>query len=376
MSAYPSTLQNKARKATRAKEGGKASFSIPFLNKIAQKKVIDFTRGLAVMIKARIGLVDALDTAIKQQSDESLTHVLKAIRKDIKRGKSLATSMSKHPACFDELYTHLVEVGEMAGVLDDILLRLADYKEKSHRLKLKIRTAMVYPAIILSVAAAAVTFLLTVVVPTFVDMYQDFDAELPGPTKVILAISEFLSGNILWILIGLIGLGILLRWLFTKDATRTNLEKLLLKVPYIGELFQKTLIARFTKTLATLLQSGITLTDSLSILKKSSGSKLLNTEITQLLSSVKKGGSLTKTMSKSVIFPEMVGQMITVGEETANLDDMLHQVADHYEGEVDIMVEGLTSIIEPVLIVVIGLLLGGIIVALYLPIFELVNVVG
>lgn len=349
---------------------------LPFLKEVPDKEVIEFTRNLAVMLKAKLPLVKALDTTIKQISHSKFKTIVEDVRKHVKKGQSLSKAFAKHPAIFDTVYIQLAEVGEVSGVLDDILLRLSAYQEKAHKLKQRVRMALVYPSIIVGVAVSAVTFLLVFVVPTFVDMYQDFNAELPGPTKIILSISEFLTGNILLISGALVLLMFGFSY-FSKTPRGSNLiDRAKLGIPYFGELYKKSLVGQFTKTLATLLQSGVTLSESMRVLKNSSTNSILTSEVQLMSKAITKGKSLNKSLENSVIFPIIVTQMISVGEETASLDEMLNQVADLFEEEVDIMVEGLTSVIEPVLIVFIGLILGAIIVALYLPIFELVNVVG
>ena len=349
---------------------------IPFFPEVPEKQVIEFTRNLAVMLKAKLPLVKALDTSIDQTSHKRLKEIVTQIRSEVRKGKSLSKALSYFPEIFDSIYIQLTEVGEVSGVLDEVLLRLSMYKEKAYKLKQKVKMALVYPSIIITVAIAAVSFLLIFVVPTFVDMYQDFEADLPGPTLIILGVSEFLTSNILLILGSLLLVTFGVRYFVRTQKGREFVDGLKLKIPYFGEMYSKGLVSQFTSTLSTLLNSGVILSESLSVLKKSSSNLILEQEVSLMLSSIKKGKSLNRSLSSSKIFPVMVIQMISVGEETASLDDMLNQVATLYEEEVDLMVEGLTSIIEPILIVFIGLILGVIIVALYLPIFEMVNVVG
>lgn len=374
MAKLPPSLQKASKKNKKSRLT--TEFSLPFVKEVPDKEVIEFTRNLAVMLKAKLPLIKALDTTIKQISHSKFKTIVEDVRKQVKKGQSLSKAFAKHPTIFDAIYIQLAEVGEVSGVLDDILLRLSAYQEKAQKLKQRVRMALVYPSIIIGVAVSAVTFLLVFVVPTFVDMYQDFNAELPGPTKIILTISEFLTGNILMISGGLLLLMFGFSY-FSKTPKGSNLiDKAKLGIPYFGELYKKSLVGQFTKTLATLLQSGVTLSESMKVLKNSSTNSILTSEVQLMSKAITKGKSLNKSLENSVIFPIIVTQMISVGEETASLDEMLNQVADLFEEEVDIMVEGLTSVIEPVLIVFIGLILGAIIVALYLPIFELVNVVG
>ena len=349
---------------------------IPFIKEVPEKQVIEFTRNLAVMLKAKLPLVKALDTSIEQISHKRLKEIVTDIRKEVRKGKSLSTALAKYAEIFDSIYIQLTEVGEVSGVLDEVLLRLSSYKEKAYKLKQKVKMALVYPSIIISVAVTAVSFLLIFVVPTFVDMYRDFNAELPGPTIVILTISTFMTSNIILILGVLIALIFGTRFIAQTEKGKETIDTFKLRIPYFGDMYSKGLVSQFTSTLSTLLNSGVTLSESLEVLKNSSSNTVLQNEVKLMISSIKKGKSLNKSLAKSKVFPIMVIQMISVGEETASLDEMLGQVAKLYEEEVDIMVEGLTSVIEPILIVFIGLILGVIIVALYLPIFEMANVVG
>lgn len=370
----PPTIQKLEKQ--KSKSANQRDFEIPFLPSIPEKLVIEFTRNLAVMLKARLTLLKCLDTSIQQTTHSKFLEILKDIRSNVKRGKSLSQAIAKHPKVFDTVFIQLTKVGELSGNLEDVLSRMSKYQEKAYKLKQSIRMALVYPAIIITVAVAAVSFLLVFVVPTFVDMYRDFEAELPSPTLLILSVSDFLTSYIVWILGGLIVLGFLSRNYSKTDKGKAFIDRAKLKIPYFGEMYRKGLISQFSDTLSTLLSSGVTLTESLKVLKDSSQNVVLQLEVSNLLTSIKKGRSINKSLSKSAIFPLMVTQMISVGEETASLDDMLKQVAILFEEELDMMVEGLTSVIEPVLIVFIGLIIGVIIVALYLPIFEMVNVIG
>lgn len=349
---------------------------LPFIKEVPEKEVIEFLRNLAVMLKAKLPLVKALETSVQQASHKRLKEIITDIKKQVSKGKSLSKALGGYSQVFDSISIQLTEVGEVSGVLDEVLLRLSAYKEKAYKLKQKVKMALVYPGIIVGVAITSVSFLLVFVVPTFVDMYRDFEADLPGPTMIILNISEFLTTNIVLILIVLIIAIFGLNYFLKSDRGRRMVDKLKLKIPYFGAMYSKGLVSQFTSTLSTLLHSGVTLSESLNVLKKSSNNLILEDEVQRMVSSIRKGKSLNKSLDKSLIFPVMVTQMISVGEETASLDEMLGQVATLYEEEVDIMVEGLTSVIEPVLIVFIGLIIGAIIIALYLPIFEMVNVVG
>jgi type IV pilus assembly protein PilC len=376
MGKYPASIEKQLSGNDTKESFLKKDIEIPFLSKVPEKEIIDFTRNVGVMLRARLPLMKALSTAEVQISHKKFKPIIAEIRKSVKTGNSLAKSMEKYPIVFDDIYRQLTKVGEVSGTLDEIMLRLSAYREKAYKLKQRIRMALAYPSMIIGVAIAAVSFLLIFVVPTFVDMYQDFQAELPTPTKMILAVSNFLTNYSLIIGLTIMIVIIGIKYSLKTSKGRTFVDRMLFRIPYFGQLYTKSLVSQFTKTLATLLHSGITLSDGLNILKESSNNLILQKEVSLMSSSIRKGKSFQQSLSGSVIFPEMVIQMINVGEETANLDEMLSQVADLYEEETDIMVEGLTSVIEPFLIVFIGLIIGVIIVALYLPIFELVNVIG
>jgi type IV pilus assembly protein PilC len=376
MAGLPSTIAKQ-----QAKSKGQAGLlskelKIPFVPEVPDKTVIEFTRNLSVMLKAKLTLLKAIETSVEQTDHARFKEILQGVRREVRKGKSFSQAVAKYPKIFDTIFIQLTRVGELSGNLEGVLSRLSGYKEKSYKLKQSIKMALVYPVIIISVAVIAVSFLLIFVVPTFVDMYHDFEAQLPGPTLIILTISEFLTQHILLFLLAMAGLFVGSHQFFKTTRGQMMRDRFKLSIPYFGSMYKKGLISQFTDTLSTLLSSGVTLSDSLNVLKESSTNVILQEEVSNMLRSIKKGKSLNKSLDKSSIFPLMVVQMISVGEETASLHDMLKQVADLYEEEVDMMVEGLTSVIEPVLIVFIGLIIGAIIVALYLPIFEMVNVIG
>ncbi len=328
------------------------------------------------MIQARLSLVQSLDTAAAQCKNAPLKQVIEAIRRDVQRGKSLAESLARHARIFNSLYVHLVHIGEVTGILDRVLLRLAVYLEKAATLKRKVQFALFYPGLILTVAVGVILFFLTTIVPTFAEMYADFDRELPGPTKLVLRLSEALTDYALVIVLGIgimiVGGAMLLR----SPGGRMTWDRLKLRLPVLGTLMRKSLTARFCRTLGTLLSSGVALVDALAILAKASGNQYVEHALTVVLRRVRRGSSLYQPLKQAGFFPDMVVQLIAVGELTAELDTMLLHAAEHYEQEVDAFLDGLTSIIEPILIVVIGLILGGILVSLYLPMFELINTVG
>ncbi|HKI44146.1 MAG TPA: type II secretion system F family protein [Balneolales bacterium] len=373
MSKYPPAISKQLK--TGKPKNSNSSGATSLFNRVSEKAIIDFTRSLAVMIRARVPLVQALDTNIELVDNQKLEGILRKVRKDVSGGTSLARSLATHGKVFDDFYIHLVRVGEAAGILDEVLLRLSSYKEKRYALKKKIQSALMYPALVVTVALCALVFLLLFVIPNFADMYSDFNAKLPAATQFVLNLSHGLSHYFFVIVAGVSLLVFGFRKYAQSPNGRRRIDALKIRLPYFGDLYLKTLIVRFCQTLGTLLKSGITLVESLEILKKSSGNVVIEKATDDMVSSVKKGKSIKDTFNQSRIFPPMVVQMVTVGEETAELDEMMLHIAKLYDEEVDVAIQSFTSVIEPALIVVLGILLGGIIVSMYLPIFQLMNVI-
>jgi type IV pilus assembly protein PilC len=342
---------------------------------VSRKALAEATRSLAVLVGARLPLLEALETVSRQASNGRLKAALESVRGDVRRGVSVSAGLSRHPDLFDPLFVQLVRVGEMTGQLGSMLGRLATYLEKSAALRRNIRLAMVYPGVVLGVAVAAVVFLLRVIVPTFAEMYADFGAELPGPTRALLAVSDVLGGRVWVSAIVLAGVIVAGRWALQMPAGRPWREAAVLHLPLIGPLLRKSLSARFSRTLGTLLQGGVHLVDALDILARTAGHSQVESAVRAMEAHVAEGGRLAGPLRGRTVFPEFVVQMIALGEETAHLDGMLLHAAGHFEAEVDAGVEALTSVIEPVLIVVLGIVLGGILVAMYLPLFELSTVI-
>lgn len=345
-------------------------------SRVPAKALVDFTRSFAVMLRARLPLVQSLETAARQCKNTALKHVLEVVRRDVERGASLSESLARHEHVFNRLYVHLARVGELAGILDEILLRLATHLEKTAALKRKVCFALFYPGLILTVAIGATLFFLTAIVPTFAEMYADFDQELPGPTQVVLRLSQALTDYFLVVILGTGGSAVGIVMLLRTPRGQLTWDRVKLRSPLLGSLMQRSLTARFCRTLGTLLMSGVALVDALSILAKASGNRCAEHALTEVLGRVSQGSNLYQPLKQAGLFPDMVVQLIAVGEQTAELDGMLLHAAEHYEEELDVFLDGLTSILEPVLIIMIGLMLGGILVALYLPMFELINTVG
>jgi type IV pilus assembly protein PilC len=293
----------------------------------------------------------------------------------VEEGATLAESLRKHPRTFDDLYTNMVEVGETGGILDVVLQRLAVYIEKAASLKRKIKSAMVYPASIIGVALLVIIFMLTFVIPTFAAMFKDLCADLPLPTRMVIGLSDFVRGY-LW-LIGLAAAGgvFALRSYYRTDNGRSTIDALLLKVPVFGVLIRKVAVARFTRTLGTLVQSGVPILEALRITATTAGNKVVERAVLQCRASVTEGKTVSEPLKISGVFPPMVTQMVSVGEQTGSLDAMLSKIADFYDDEVDTAVATLTSLLEPIMIVFLGVIIGGLVVAMYLPIFKLVTLI-
>ncbi|HMB70701.1 MAG TPA: type II secretion system F family protein [bacterium] len=352
------------------------NIKLPFLDGISTKDQAVFTRQFATMINAGLPLVQCLDILSRQLEKQNFRDITKKVMSDIEGGATLTESMAKHPKCWDELYVNMVNAGETGGILDTILLRLAEYIEKIEKLKRKIQGAMMYPAVVLIVCIIATLFMLMFIIPTFARMFADFGAELPLPTKIVLMMSNFIRAW-WWAGLGGVILGI---FGFTKYY-KTNKGKhvvdgLMLKFPVLGDVLRKGSVSRFTRTLGTLVSSGVPILDGLEITAKTAGNVIVKDAVMMARASIREGDTIANPLRQSGVFPPMVVQMITVGEETGALDEMLTKIADFYDDEVDTAVEALTSIIEPVMIVVMGGIVGAMVVAMYLPIFRMVNVIA
>jgi type IV pilus assembly protein PilC len=346
---------------------------IKFGTGIKRVEVSRFTRQFATMIGAGLPMVQCLEILGSQTENKELAKVISSIRDGVQGGATLSDAMKRHPKIFDDLYTNMVEAGEVGGALDSILVRLAVYREKADQLIRKVKGAMVYPSVVMIVAGLVTFGMLTFIVPVFAKMFSGLGAELPGPTKVVLSISHFLSSNILYILIGLIGS--LVAFIYWRRTPQGGLavDKAMLRVPVLGNLVRKSSVARFTRTLATLLASGVSIIEALEITAKTAGNKVVAKAINKSVVAIAEGDTITGPLKASGVFPPMVIQMIGVGEKTGGLDDMLNKIADFYDEEVDEAVSALTSIIEPVIIVFMGIVIGGIMIAMYLPMFDIIG---
>ena len=343
---------------------------------IKQKDIAIFTRQLATMMKAGVPLIQSFDIVARGSPNPKLTRLLTDIRSDVETGTSLSSAFRKHPLYFDALYCNLVEAGEAGGILEALLDRLAIYQEKTMALKNKIRSALVYPVAVLVVAFVVLAVIMIFVIPAFKDVFSSFGADLPTPTLVVIAMSEFFVKY--WYLIfGFIGGGGYFFFESWKRSVRMQkaMDRLLLRVPVFGELVNKSCIARWTRTLSTMFAAGVPLVEALDSVGGASGNAVFQEATEQIQKDVSTGSALTTSMQTTGVFPSMVIQMCAIGEESGALDQMLGKAAEFYEDEVDEAVKGLSSLMEPFIIVILGVLIGGIVVSMYLPIFKLGQVV-
>lgn len=349
---------------------------LPAGRTIRPKAIAIFTRQLATMMKAGVPLLQAFDIVGRGHDNPRLSRLLSSIRTDVETGTSLNMAFRKHPDQFSKLYCNLVAAGEQAGILDQLLERLATYMEKIEALKSKIKSAMVYPISVIAVAIVVITVIMLFVIPSFKEVFGSFGAELPAPTLMVIAASEFFV-TYWWLLLGSLLGGLYAARLAWKHSTRvqTFMDRALLKLPIFGPLVEKAVVARWTRTLSTMFAAGVPLVDALDSVAGASGNSVFQRATLRIQNEVSTGSSLSMAMSHAQVFPPMVLQMCAIGEESGSIDHMLAKAADFYEAEVDDMVAGLSSLMEPIIIVVLGVLIGGIVVAMYLPIFKMGQVV-
>ncbi|HOS96183.1 MAG TPA: type II secretion system F family protein [Deltaproteobacteria bacterium] len=346
-----------------------------FTKKIKTKEIVIFTRQFATMINAGLPLVQCLDILSSQQPNPSFKKVLSQIKQDVESGNTFADALAKHPKVFDSLYVNLVGAGEIGGVLDTVLNRLAVYMEKNENLKNKIKSAMTYPIIVLCVAFGVVAVLMIFVIPTFKDMFEQFGSSLPGPTQLVVNLSN-LFRQFWWGMVGIIiALIVALKWIYRQKQGRYYFDKMFLRLPIFGDLLKKVAVAKFTRTLGTMISSGVPIMDGLEITSKTAGNVIVEDAIRSVRTSISEGKSMSEPLEQTGIFPGMVVQMIAVGEATGAMDQMLGKIADFYDEEVDVAVEALTSALEPMLMVFLGGIIGFVVVAMYLPIFQMASAV-
>ena len=339
------------------------------------RDIVIFTRQFATMINAGLPLVQSLTILADQTENKTLKEVTKAVVHDVEAGNTLADAFAKHPNAFTSLYVNMVAAGEAGGILDTILIRLATFLEKSDALIRKVKGAMIYPAVIFSVAIIAIAVLLIFVIPTFQSMFASVNMALPLPTRVVIGMSNLLIGY-WWAFIGAIAGGIyLLKKYYATTGGQRRIDGLLLRAPVLGDILRKSAVSRFTRTLGTLISSGVSILDGLEITAKTAGNMIVHDAVMESRQSIAGGETIAAPLAKSKVFPPMVISMIAVGEQTGGLDEMLTKIADFYDEEVDVAVSSLLSLMEPVMIVVLGVIVGGMVVAMSLPIFDMMNAV-
>ncbi|MBW1996856.1 MAG: type II secretion system F family protein [Deltaproteobacteria bacterium] len=351
--------------------------NVSFLQpKIKNKDIVVFTRQFSTMIDAGLPLVQGLTILAEQCDNPTFKKILKQITKDVEGGSTLAEAMKKHPKVFDTLFVNLVAAGEVGGILDTILRRLAEYIEKAEKLKSQIKGALTYPLVVVGIAIIVIAVILIFVIPVFEEMFSSFGSALPAPTQIVVNMSRFVKGNFHWIFLAVVALGVGFKKYRGTKSGRKVTDTIALKLPVFGELLKKVAVARFTRTLGTMITSGVPILDALEIVAKTSGNVVLEEILYEVRASIAEGQSIAEPLSENDIFPGMVVQMISVGEATGALDSMLAKIADFYDEEVDVAVDAMTSMLEPLLMLFLGGSIGGLVIAMYLPIFQMAAAMG
>ncbi len=371
--ALAALLRREAITPSRISEKGK-EFSLPGIRGgVGTKELAIFTRQFSVMIDAGLPLVQCLEILASQQENKTFQRILTAVRSSVEGGSTLSAAMRHHPKVFDDLFVNMVEAGEAGGILDTILQRLSTYIEKNVKLRRAVKSALIYPIAVISIAGGVITLLLWKVVPIFGKLFMGLGVALPLPTRVVIGLSNFV-GRYAWLaIIGLVLVSILLRQYYKTPKGRLAIDSLLLRLPLIGVILRKIAVARFSRTLGTLIASGVPILEGLEITARTSGNAVIERAILQTRKAVEAGRTLVDPMRDSDIFPSMVTQMIGVGEQTGAMDAMLSKIADFFEEEVDAAVKDLLTALEPVMIVFLGVVVGGIVISMYLPLFSLIS---
>ncbi|MGB9080571.1 MAG: type II secretion system F family protein [Desulfuromonadaceae bacterium] len=355
------------------------SFKLPKFGgapKINEKDLVVFTRQFSTMIDSGLPLVQCLEILASQQESKAFQEILYKVKDSVESGSTFAEALGKHPRAFDQLFVNLVAAGEIGGILDTILTRLAAYIEKSMKLKKQIKGAMVYPITIMSIAVVVVGVILVFVIPTFAKMFIEFGGELPAPTKFVIAISNFLVKYIFLLIGGFYAIIWVIKKYYSTPVGQKNIDRMALKAPIVGPLIRKVSVAKFTRTLGTMISSGVPIMDGLEIVAKTAGNKIVEEAIYAVRQAISEGKTMAEPLAACGVFPPMVVSMISVGEATGAMDTMLNKIADFYDDEVDDAVGAMTAMMEPLLMVFLGTTVGGLVVAMYLPIFKLAGAVG
>ncbi|MFZ1956350.1 MAG: type II secretion system F family protein [Desulfobacterales bacterium] len=363
---------------TKIKQKPKDLFaSVAFLQpKVKQHDIILFARQFSTMIDAGLPIIQCLDILYGQQENATFKKMLKSIKESVEGGATLAESLKKFPKQFDDLFVNMVAAGEAGGILDTILRRLSVYMEKAAKLKSQVKGAMTYPVVTLIFAAIVLAVILVFVIPVFQEMFADFGSELPAFTQLVIDVSNFAKKNIIWIVIGLILFIFAFKKVYGTEKGREMVDEMVLKLPVFGVLIRKVAVAKFTRTMSTMLSSGVAILEALDIVAKTAGNKTIEKAVYSVRSDIAEGRTMADPLQESGVFPSMVCQMIAVGESTGALDSMLEKIAVFYDDEVDQAVENLTALIEPFMLVFLGVTIGGLVIAMYLPIFKMAGTIG
>lgn len=366
----PAKIKEKGR-------GFERNISIPgFGESIKQRDVVIFTRQLATMIDAGLPIMQCLEVLATQSPNKKLRGVIRQLKEEVEAGSTFTDALRKHPKLFDDLFVNMVAAGEVGGILDSILHRLSGYMEKAMKLKSKIKGAMIYPATIVTVAVGVTTILLIFVIPVFAELFGSFGQALPAPTQFVINLSNFTIAYAHYIVGVFIAVGIASRQFYRTEAGRLTFDQMFLQLPVFGDLIRKAAVARFTRTLSTLVSSGVPILDALAITARTAGNKVVERAVLATRVSISEGRTIAEPLAQSKVFPPMVCQMISVGETTGALDAMLQKIAEFYEEEVDNAVANLTALMEPLVILFLGVVIGGLVISMYLPIFKLGSVIG
>ena len=350
---------------------------LPFLKgKIKEKNVVVFCRIFSTMINAGLPLIQCLDLLSQQEQNKAFSKIIRQVKEDIEGGTSLTNALKKYPDIFDELFVNLIAAGEAGGILDVILERLSNYMEKAMKLKARVKGAMTYPVAVLVISMAVVALLLLKVIPVFQKMFEGMCGELPGLTQALINASQFMQ-NYWYIIVAIfVAIYIAFKQFYKTEKGRWTIDSMMLKSPVFGDLLKKVAVAKFSRTLSTMMSSGVPILEGLSIVSKTSGNVVVENALIKTRQSISEGRTIAEPLAETGIFPPMVVQMISVGEATGALDSMLSKIADFYDDEIDVAVDSMTALLEPVMMVFLGTVVGGMIIAMYLPIFKLAAVVG
>jgi len=376
--AVKSQLVRQKITPTKIKEKPKDLFAnVSFLQpKVKEHDIILFARQFSTMIDAGLPIIQCLDILYSQQANATFKKMLKEIKESVEGGATLAEALKKFPKQFDDLFVNMIAAGEAGGILDAILRRLAAYMEKAAKLKSQVKGAMTYPIVTLIIAIVVLAVILVFVIPVFEEMFADMGGELPLPTQIVVAMSDMVKSKIIYIIVGLFLFAIAFKKFHSTEKGRDVVDSLLLKIPVFGELLRKVAVAKFTRTMGTMLGSGVAILEALDIVAKTAGNRTVEKAIYSVRSGIAEGRTMADPLNESGVFPPMVCQMIGVGESTGALDAMLEKIADFYDEEVDQAVENLTALIEPFMLVFLGVTIGGLVVAMYLPIFQMAGAIS